>query len=202
MRKLLNEWREYLAEQESVAADPAIALVEKYWGIAAGKQMKPSREELMRLKQIAKKSAPAAKILAMYYKPANRNMYSYWRKHYEKLSKTSLGRGKIHDVAKRADAAWAHPKFKAALLDAIDKGANVATIGAIATGVGIPAGLAIKAATKMILQQGFKQLSKKIGEKAAMKALAKHAAHHGAHTGAHLGAESEIVTFTKRAVQR
>jgi len=49
MHKILTEWRKYLTEQESVAGDPATALVEKYWAIVNRKKMKASREQLIQL---------------------------------------------------------------------------------------------------------------------------------------------------------
>lgn len=88
---IIEEVRRALSEQ-SVPADPTQALIEKYWGVAAGQKIEIPTEDLLKLKKIAKKNANAAKILALFYKPRQRTQYSYWRKHYEKLSDTDLGR--------------------------------------------------------------------------------------------------------------
>ena len=196
LAQIIKEEIQLALNEQTVAADPHAALIEKYWGIVTGKQMKPSREELLQLQQIAKKSGPAAKILAQYFKPINRNMYSYWRKHYEKLSGTSLGRGKMHAVAKRVDSTFAHPEMKKAIIDGLDKGLTVAAIIAIATGIGAPAGVALGAAAKAALRQGFKQAVKVGGRAAAEQGLKKAAIH----TAQHVGKEKATWAATKRAV--
>ena len=163
MQQILTEWRKYLTEQESVAGDPATALVEKYWAIVTGKKMKPSREELIQLQKIGKKNDSAAKILAQYYKPINQNMYSYWRKHYEKLSKTSLGRGKMHAIAKRMDYTFAQPEMQQALIDAAFYGLDAVAIILIVTGVGAPLGATLAAAGRSAMRTGAKRLAQKGG---------------------------------------
>ena len=199
MHKILTEWRKYLTEQESVAGDPATALVEKYWAIVTGKKMKPSREELIQLQKIGKKNDSAAKILAQYYKPINQNMYSYWRKHYEKLSKTSLGRGKVHAIAKRMDYTFAQPEMQQALIDALSLGLTVAAVIMIASGVGAPAGVALQAATKAALRQGFKQAVRAGGKKAAEQGLKKAAIHTGKHIAKEKAAWGATETGLKSA---
>ena len=195
LTQIIKEEVQLALNEQTVAADPRVALIEKYWGIVTGKQMKPSREELLQLQQIAKKSGPAAKILAQYFKPIDDKIYSYWRKHYEKLSGASLGRGKLHAVAKRADAAFGHPEVKKAIIDGLDKGLTVAAIIAIATGVGAPAGVVLGAAAKAALRQGFKQAVKVGGRAAAEQSLKKAAIH----TAQHVGKEKAAWSATKKA---
>jgi len=169
MQQILTEWRKYMAEQRSVAGDPATALIEKYWAIVTGKKMKPSREELIQLQKIGKKNDSAAKILAQYYKPIDQNMYSYWRKNYEKLSKTSLGRGKMHDIAKRMDYTFAQPEMQQALIDAAFYGLDAVAIILIVTGVGAPLGATLAAGGRAAMRAGAKKLAQKGGLQALQK---------------------------------
>ena len=196
LKQIIKEEIQLALNEQTVAADPRSALIEKYWGIVTGKQMKPSREELLQLQQIAKKSGPAAKILAHYFKPINDKIYSYWRKHYEKLSGTSLGRGKMHAVAKRVDSTFAQPEIKKAIIDGLDKGLTAAAIIAIATGVGAPAGVVLGAIAKAALRQGFKQAVKVGGRVAAEQGLKKAVIH----TAQHVGKEKATWAAAKKAV--
>ena len=186
-----------MAEQRSVAGDPATALIEKYWPIVTGKKMKPSREELIQLQKIGKKNDSAAKILAQYYKPINRTVYSYWRKHYEKLSKTSLGRGKMHDVAKRMDYTFAQPEMQQALIDAAFYGLDAAAVILIVTGVGAPLGATLAAAGRGAMRQGAMQFAKKGGLRVLRQGYAK-----AAQAGGKKLADQQLQKFVEKSARK
>ena len=183
MQQILTEWRKYLAEQSSVSADPVERLTTKYRGVVTGEKIKIPREDRIELQKVGRFDASAAKILAQYYKAGPRNFYRYWRKHYEKLSRTSLGRGKAHEVAKRMDYTFAQPEMQQAIIDGLNKGLTVAAIIMIASGVAAPVGAGLMAGSEVALAQGFRQALVIGGEEMAKKGLGDVVAGLAVHVG-------------------